>query len=500
MQKSQPARRAFSPAERADLVRLILQEAKTNPVEFADIIDVPGRPVSGAEGEDSAQPDEDFAPIESNLARHHRLILEAMEDVSRTRHGRLMIFAPPGSAKSSYASVVFPAHYLGREPDRRVILASYGDDLARKMGRRTRAIIRQPLYTSIFGAALSGDSAAAQEFALTNGSEYLAAGILSGVTGNRAHGIVIDDPVKGREQANSDAVSEKTWAAYNDDLKTRLIPGGWAVLIQTRWSEKDLAGRILPEDWKGDSGVFDCRDGQRWRVLCLQARCDTDTDPLGRARGEYLWPEWFDAGHWKQFESQPITWPSLYQQIPSPLEGALFRPDRIPVIDALPMDAGDFVRGWDMASVTDSGDWTAGVKIGRLADGRFVIADMVRVQEGPDQRDATMIATAKRDGGSTKIGIPQDPGQAGKTQVAYLARRFQGFKIRTSPETGDKVTRAEPFAAQVNVGNVVMLRGPWNDALINEMRVFPNGRNDDQIDACSRAFGELVAKRTSFFG
>ncbi len=422
-----------------------------------------------------------------------------MEEVSRTRHGRLMIFAPPGSAKSSYASVVFPAHYLGREPDRRVILASYGDDLARKMGRRTRAIIRQPLYASIFGATLSGDSAAAQEFALTNGSEYLAAGILSGVTGNRAHGIVIDDPVKGREQANSDAVSEKTWSAYNDDLKTRLIPGGWAVLIQTRWSEKDLAGRILPEGWNGDSGMFDCRDGQRWRVLCLQARCDTDTDPLGRARGEYLWTEWFDRQHWSQFEGLPLTWASLYQQIPSPLQGGLFKPDRIEIIDACPAGV-QFVRSWDLASVDGDGDWTAGPKLGKLPDGRIVIADVVRGQWGPDERDSIMLNTAKRDGTSIQIGLPQDPGQAGRTQIAYFTRRLSGFKVKSSPETGDKVTRAEPFASQVNVGNVVMVRGAWNEALIDEMRMFPNGAHDDQIDALSRGFAMLIEKRASFFG
>lgn len=409
-----------------------------------------------------------------------------------------MIFAPPGSAKSSYASVVFPSKYLGQEADRRLILASYGDDLARKMGRRVRSIVKQARYRGIFSAELTAESAAAQEFSLTNGSEFMAAGILSGITGNRAHGIIIDDPVKGREQANSEAVSEKTWSAYNDDLKTRLIPGGWVVLIQTRWSEKDLAGRILPAGWKGESGVFRCQDGQDWRVLCLQARCDTDSDPLGRARGEYLWPEWFDRKHWAQFEDNPRTWASLYQQLPSPLSGDLFKPDRIQVIDALPADAHDFTRGWDLASIAGGGDWTAGAKIGRLADGRFVIADMVRVQEGPDERDATMVATASRDGRSTKISIPQDPGQAGKTQIAYLTRKLQGYRVKATPETGDKVTRAEPFAAQVNVGNVVMVRGAWNDALINEMRVFPNGSNDDQIDACSRTFAELIEKRKSF--
>ncbi len=472
---------------------LIRRRARTDILDYAQAIDVPGRPV----GDD---PDaEFFLPIETRQALHHRLLLTRLDKVSRSRHGRMMVLMPPGSAKSTYASVVFPSQFLGREEGQRLILASYGDDLVRKMGRRTRSIIRQPRYQKIWGVELAGDSQAVQEFGLTNGSEYMACGIRSGITGNRANGIIIDDPIKGREQADSELIRQRTFEAYEDDLKTRLIPGGWIVLIQTRWHEDDLAGRILPPDWKGQSGPIRCRDGFDWDVLCIQARCEVDDDPLGRQQGEYLWPEWFDRQHWAQFEASPRTWNALFQQRPSPLEGSLFKPERMPVIDALPAGAGDFVRGWDMASVTDGGDWTAGAKIGRLPDGRFVIADMVHVQEGPDQRDATMVATAQRDGRPTKISIPQDPGQAGKTQVAYLTRQFQGFKIRTSPETGDKVTRAEPFASQVNVGNVVMLRGPWNDALINEMRVFPNGRHDDQIDACSRAFGELIVKRTSFF-
>jgi predicted phage terminase large subunit-like protein len=144
-----------------------------------------------------------------------------------------------------------------------------------------------------------------------------------------------------------------------------------------------------------------------------------------------------------------------------------------------------------MASTVD-GDWTAGAKIGKMPDGRFIIADMVRVREGPDQRDAMMLNTARRDGAAVKISIPQDPGQAGKTQVAYLTRALSGFRVMTSPESGDKITRAEPFAAQVNVGNVLMLRGAWNDALIDEMRMFPNGAHDDQVDAMSRAFSHLI--------
>jgi predicted phage terminase large subunit-like protein len=473
---------------------LARRKARSDILSYTLAIDVPGKPV----GEDAET--EIFKPVESTVALHHRLLLTKLRAVSNTRHGRMMVFMPPGSAKSTYASVVFPSAYLGEANDRRLILSSYGDDLARKMGRRTRSIIKQQRFQGIYGCGLTAESSAAQEFALTNGSEYIACGILSGVTGNRAHGIIIDDPIKGREQANSETIRQKVYDAYEDDLKTRLIPGGWICIIQTRWHEDDLSGRILPEGWKGESGPILCKDGNVWEVLCIQARCEVENDPLMRAQGEYLWPEWFDRQHWAQFESNPRTWSALYQQRPSPLDGDMFKPDQIKVIDALPAGVGiKWVRGWDLASTTD-GDWTAGVKLGRMDNGQFVIADVVRKRAGPDERDAAIANTASLDGRSTTQSIPQDPGQAGKTQILYLTRQLAGYKVKSSPETGDKVTRAEPAAAQVNVGNVLMLRGDWNKPLLDELRSFPNGTHDDQVDAFSRAFGELIAARTSFFG
>ncbi|QNK65891.1 phage terminase large subunit [Variovorax sp. PAMC26660] len=473
---------------------LIRRKARSDIQRYVSAIDVPGRPVS-----DDDPDTEIFQPVEVALAHHHRLLLQKLDEVSKTPHGRMMVFMPPGSAKSTYASVVFPSKYLGEVGKRKLILASYGDDLARKMGRRTRSIVKQPRYNGIFKCGLTVESQAAQEFSLTNGSEYMACGILGGVTGNRANGIIIDDPIKGREQANSETVRAKTWDAYEDDLKTRLIPGGWIVLIQTRWHEDDLAGRILPEGWNGESGKILCKDGNHWEVLCLQARCEVDSDPLGRVRGEYLWPEWFDRKHWAQFEQNPRTWSALYQQRPSPLDGDLFKPDQIKVIEALPAGNIKWVRGWDLASTVD-GDWTVGLRLGRTEDGRFIISDVRRMRVGPDERDAAMVNTAAMDGRSTKQSIPQDPGQAGKTQVLYLTRAMAGASVVSSPESGDKVTRAEPAAAQVNVGNVSMLRADWNQPFVNELRSFPNGANDDQADAFARAFAELIAPRRSFFG
>jgi predicted phage terminase large subunit-like protein len=294
---------------------------------FSRAIEVPGKPAS-------EDPDEElFLPIETAVTAHHRLLLEAFERAASKRHGRLMVFMPPGSAKSTYCSVVAPVALMGRKPGTKIILASYGQDLARRHGRRARQVARQAAFATLWGGVngnparveLSASTSAADEWALTNGSEYLACGILSGVTGNRANGIVIDDPIKGREQADSETVRNKTWEAYQDDLLTRLIPGGWVVLVTTRWHEDDVAGRILPKNYNGESGEIECRDGKVWEVLNLPAQCERLDDPLGRALDEYLWPEWFDAGHWDIFKREARTWAALFQQRPRPAEGGIFK-------------------------------------------------------------------------------------------------------------------------------------------------------------------------------
>jgi len=252
-----------------------------------------------------------------------------MDRTSKRYQGRLLIMFPPGAGKTTYASVVFPSYYLGRNAGHQLILTSYGDDLAIKMGRKTRSILRQPRYKSVFGTELSADSRAADQFVLTNGSTYMASGILGGITGNRGHGAIGDDLLKGREDAESETIREKVWDAVQDDLLTRLLPGGWLVMIGTRWHEADPIGKVLPDNWNGESGMVRGKDGLEWEVLCIQAQCETVTDPLGRKIGEYLAPEWFDpkgdGSHWAPFKRIPRTWNSLYQQRPRPIEGAFFQ-------------------------------------------------------------------------------------------------------------------------------------------------------------------------------
>lgn len=243
----------------------------------------------------------------------------------------------------------------------------------------------------------------------------------------------------------------------------------------TRWHEDDLAGRLLAS-------------GESWDELVLPAIAEHD-EPHRRA-GDALWPEKYDLDALRETRAMvgEREWAALYQQRPAPLAGALFRPDAITTMDAEPAGV-QWVRAWDFGA-TLGGDPTVGAKVG-LHNGRAIIADVVRMQGPPEQVEQVLLATASRDGIGVRIDLPQDPGQAGKAQVQHFARMLGGYRVASSPETGDKVLRAEPLAAQVNVGNVSMVRGAWNATLIDELRSFPSGKHDDQVDALSRAYSAV---------
>src|SRR5215831_4776274 len=203
-------------------------------------------------------------------AAHHRLLMAKLVRVCRGTCPRLMVFMPPGSAKSTYGSILFPAWYLARHSNHAILAASHTVELAEKWGRRVRNSIEE--HGPTLGLAIAADNAAAGRWALTSGAEYYAAGVGVGIAGFRADLAIIDDPVRSREDADSSLVREKTWDWFKSDLSTRMKPGGRIVLIQTRWHEDDLAGRLLQDMQKG---------GDRWDVLSLPAIA-TDGDALGR--------------------------------------------------------------------------------------------------------------------------------------------------------------------------------------------------------------------------
>lgn len=430
-------------------------------------------------------------------APHHQLLIDKLEQVARGEINRLMIFMPPGHAKSTYASVLFPAWLYAQDPDLALIAASHTGKLAERFGRRVRNLLSE--HGEVLGVKLSDDSQAAGQWATDGEGEYFAAGVGGAITGRRANVALIDDPIASQEDADSENKRETTWEWYLADLRTRLKKGGRIIIINTRWHEDDLCGRILPEAYNGESGWIEARDGEKWYVLALPALAESASDPMGRQPGEALWPSEYPVERLLQEQKTigPKKWASLFQQRPKPLEGSLFKPDSITVIDALPAGLSKTARGWDLAATEKIGgnnpDWNVGVKMARDKDGRIYICDVSRQRGSPEDQERQMMAVASQDGRAVEISIPQDPGQAGKVQVKAITRMLLGHSVFSSPESGDKATRAAPYAAQVNVGNVFMLRAPWNKAYTDELRAFPNGTKDDQVDASARAFERLIA-------
>jgi predicted phage terminase large subunit-like protein len=300
--------------------------------------------------------------------------------------------------------------------------------------------------------------------------------------------IIIDDPIKSQADAESPRQRNHVWDWFKSDITTRLKPGGKVVLIMTRWHPDDLGGQLI------------ANAKSEWRIVRLPAIAEPD-DPLGRCVGAPLWPEWedFEALVRKRHLIGERAWSALFQQTPLPAGGQLFSVDHITAIQPPDASAPDVaVRGWDLAATGATGrndpDWTVGVKVQQGANGRYIIVDVVRIRGTPHQVEELVVNTAHKDGSKVVVAIPEDPGQAGKSQMSYLTRQLAGFHVVSGRETGAKATRAMPLSSQVEAGNVDMARGDWNHALIDEMRDFPWGRKDDQIDALVRAFSTLTAR------
>lgn len=410
-------------------------------------------------------------------APHIRLIADHLDAMRRGEFDRLAIFMPPRHSKSETCTVRGPAYLLERNPAERILVTGYNESMARRFSRKTRTLLRGRI-------PLSKEKSGVDEWETMAGGGMVARGVGTPPTGFGFGWIFIDDPIKKREEAESPTYREKVWDWYTDDLYTRLEPGGKMVLTLTRWHHDDVAARALASE------------PGKWRVLKLPALAEED-DPIGRQPGEALWPARFSREALLRIreiqtdeQSGAYAFEALYQQNPTPREGLFFKVAKIDILDAVPANLRT-VRAWDLAAST-KGDYTAGVKIGRDAAGLFYILDVVRGQWTPDDRNAVMRQTAALDGATCKIRIAQDPGQAGVDQVQTLTRMLAGFSVRAERVSGSKEVRADGLAAQVNAGNVRMVKAPWNAALLEEMRTFPLGKNDDQIDAAADAFAELT--------
>ncbi len=401
-----------------------------------------------------------LAPRGQTPAAHHRLLIRELEALSAGKTDRLMLLLPPGSAKSTYASLVFPPWWFARHPASSILATSHTASLARHFGRNVRGLVEQ--HASRLGYALDPASRAAHRFGTTKGAEYYATGVRGPVTGRRADLILIDDPVKSQAEADSPAARDHLWSWFRSDLITRLKPGGRILLVMTRWHPDDLGGRIL-------------ESADPWRVLRLPALAEAN-DPLGRALGDPLWPEWESAADLarKRAILGERAFSALFQQDPRPRTGRLFLPARIPIVDDPVTSAA--VRAWDLAASAEAPgrdpDFTVGLKLARDGHGQFVVLDILRLRGGPHEVEQAILATAAADGAAVPIGLPQDPGQAGRAQIRYLTSRLAGYRVVASPETGSKETRAMPAASQANAGNLALRRRPGTVRSSRSCRIF----------------------------
>lgn len=418
-------------------------------------------------------------------AKHHRLLIEALEAVARGEEQRLAVFMPPGSAKSTYASVLFAAWLIAQQ-NVNVLAASHTTELAEKWGRRVRNLIAE--HSLVLNANLAEDSQAAGRWALQSGAEYYAAGVNTGIAGFRAKYGLIDDPIRSRQDADSELIRDRIWDWYINDFRTRLVPGSREILIQTRWHEDDLAGRAL--------------NHSKWHTIELPAEAVED-DPLGRKPGEWLWTEG-DYGYGQQLKelkktTPARTWSALYQQRPAPEEGDYFKSDWLRPYDKEPDRKQLRVYGGsDYAVTADGGDYTVHVVVGLDPEGRMYLLDLWRRQASSEQWIEAFCDLVLK---WKPIGWAEEQGQIKAGVGPFLDRRIRerrAFVARDAfPTRGDKAVRAQSIRGRMALdGLYVPHHAAWYPALRSELLSFPAGKHDDQVDALGLV-GQLIDKMLS---
>lgn len=413
---------------------------------------------------------------------HLRYLQDRLQRVADGSLKRLIVSCPPRHGKTEQGTVRYPVYRLVQNPHTRVIIAAYNATLARKFSRKARRIARA------LQMPLSTERDAAEEWETTAGGGVRAVGVGEGVTGQGADLIVIDDPVKSREEAESEVYRDKTWEWYTDDLYSRCEPNAAIVITMTRWHEDDLVGRILASE-----------DASRWEVVNLPAFAE-EHDPLGRQVGEALCPERYDEEALRSIQrvQTAYSFGALYQGHPTAREGSMFPRDKVEIVDEAPANLA-WVRFWDYAGTDGGGAYTAGVKLG-MHKGLVYVLDVQRFQKSALARDQHVLTTAtldKQSGGRGAQWLEQEPGSAGKDGAAAFVRMLAGHNAHHETATGDKITRAEQsgWAATWQAGNVRLLRGTWNEAYIREHESFgPGAKYKDQVDASVGAYTKAVKR------
>jgi predicted phage terminase large subunit-like protein len=436
---------------------------------------------------------------------HIDAICEHLEAVAKRQIRDLLITVPPRHTKSLCSSVAWPTWAWIDHPEFRFLCSSFSADLSTEHAVLSRRILESPTFRRAWGGrfALQTDQNVKAHYENTKRGYRISTSSGGTATGRGGDFLIADDP-HNLQTIHSDAERtsvinwyRQVWSTRFNDAKT-----GCRVVIMQRGHERDLAGYLieqggyvhlnLPTEYEPTTYVTSIG----WK------------DPRTKA-GDLLCPERFGPKEVAQAKKDLTAtgFATQHQQRPVPLEGGLFKREKLKVIKAEQLPAGvSFTecRGWDAAATEQKQgkdpDYTVGAKLRRYSNGLYVVMHVVRGQYGPADGDKVMRSTAVADGQACRQREEQEPGSSGKKVTASHVLLLAGFDYKGETSTGDKPTRAKPFAIQVDAGNVALLEGEWNQKYIDELILFPNGRHDDQVDASANAFNELALNAGGFVG
>ncbi len=405
-----------------------------------------------------------------------------MRQVEAGESPRLMIQVPPRHGKSRLTSQEFVSWAMGHHPEWEFIAASYSVSLPVDFSRIIRERLRDEAYQTVFpSTALSPDSQSVESWKTTKRGGYLAAGVGGPVTGKGANILLIDDPVKNAEEAESQTMRNGVWNWYTSTAYTRLAPGGGILVIQTRWHSDDLSGRIEHQ--------MRNEDGETWEIVRYPAQAVEDEEH--RKAGEALHPERYDETALARIRKAvgPRVWNALYQQNPVPDEGAYFTKSMLRFYDN-PPELLEVYNTWDLAiGQKQQNDWTVGLQWGLDRNDDIYILNLNRARMDALQIVESILDMWVAHGNTQACGIEE--GQIKLTMGPMLEKRvterrlFNFHQIPLKPGRQDKVARARTIQGRMQQGRVYFPKvenAPWMEKLIEEMLAFPFGKNDDQVD------------------
>lgn len=477
-------------AEMAELERQILAAQRLLRVKKAKKSLIDFTAMTMPDPEDPDNPDKSrYQPV-----RHHETICAALEEVEAGRYQRLIISMPPRHGKSELASRRFPAWFLGKDPYRQVLFATYNADLAMDFGRSVREIMRSPSYQQVFpGCKLRQGEQSADRIKTEEGGVAGFVGVGGGLTGKGADLLIIDDPIKDREEADSKRERDKLWEWFTQVAMTRLMAGARVVIIMTRWHEDDLVGRLTdPRNPCYSEEVAD-----QWKMLSLPAIAE-DNDPMGRQKGEALWPERYGLeflNEIKRLNSKGFS--ALYQGRPTPDDGDFFKREWLKFYGPgeLPKNLRVYCVSDHAVSTAQTADKTVLLPFGvDENDNVYVLPDVWWRRAATDQVVDGMIDLMVRHKPS-KWGAER--GHISQSIGPFLRKVQQERQVWTVVDeitpVKDKQTRAQAIRGRMAMGKVYFPKfSPWWTDAEQEILKFPSARHDDFVDALGLA-GLLLA-------